>query len=270
MNQILKIAVAAAALTLTSQAFAQVTFYENDGWRGRAFTATQPVRDFSRLGFNDRASSVVVDRGQWEVCEDSNFDGRCVVLRKGSYESLRGMGLNDRISSVRPVKARNSYANEAPAPLPQPTYEYRRRPSERIIDVPVTSVRAVVGSPEQRCWVERQQVSEPSRGNSAGGVIAGALIGGILGHQVGGGTGRDVATAGGAIAGAVVGNNVANNNNNSNNYARDVRRCENVSNPTPEYWDVTYNYRGQEHRVQMNTQPGNSIAVNSKTGEPRM
>jgi uncharacterized protein YcfJ len=270
MNQILKIAVAAAALTLTSQAFAQVTFYENDGWRGRAFTANQPVRDFSRNGFNDRASSVVVDRGQWEVCEDSNFNGRCVILRKGSYESLRGMGLNDRISSVRPVKARNSYANEAPPPLPQPTYEYRRRPSERIIDVPVTSVRAVVGSPEQRCWVERQQVSEPSRGSNAGGVIAGALIGGILGHQVGGGTGRDVATAGGAIAGAVVGNNVANNNNNSNTYARDVRRCENVSNPKPEYWDVTYNYRGQEHRVQMSTPPGNSIAVSSKTGEPRM
>ena len=52
-------------------------------------------------------------------------------------------------------------------------------------------------------------------------------------------------------------------------YARDVRRCENVSNPKPEYWDVTYNYRGQEHRVQMNTPPGNTIAVNSSTGEPR-
>jgi uncharacterized protein YcfJ len=269
MNHTLKIAMAAAALGLTTQAFAQITFYEGDGLRGRAFGTTKQVRDFSRNGFNDRASSVVVDRGQWEVCEDSNFRGRCVVLRRGSYESLQGMGLNNRISSVRPVKARDSYVNEAPPPLPQPSYDYRRRPSERIVNVPITSVRAVVGSPEQRCWVERQQVSEPSRGTSAGGVIAGALIGGILGHQVGGGTGRDVATAGGAIAGAAIGNNVANNNN-SNNYSRDVRRCENVSNPTPEYWDVTYNYRGQEHRVQMNTPPGSSIAVNSSTGDPRM
>jgi uncharacterized protein YcfJ len=98
-------------------------------------------------------------------------------------------------------------------------------------------------------------------------VIAGALIGGILVHQVGGGTGRDVATAGGAIAGAAIGNNVANQNNVS---TRDVRRCENVSNPRPEFWEVTYDYRGVQHRVQMSTPPGNTIAVNAKTGEPRM
>lgn len=270
MNKPLNIAMAIATLTLASQAMAQITFYEHDGWRGRTFTANQQVRDFTRNGFNDRASSVVVDRGQWEVCDDANFRGNCMVLRHGSYESLAGMGLNDRISSVRPVGKRNSYANEAPAPLPQPTYEYRRRPRERLVEVPVTSVRAVVGTPEQRCWVERQQVAEPARnGTNVGGVIAGALIGGILGHQVGGGTGRDVATAGGAVAGAAIGNNMANNSG-QQSYARDVRRCENVSNPKPEYWDVTYNYRGQEHRVQMSTPPGQSIAVNSNTGEPRM
>jgi uncharacterized protein YcfJ len=269
MNNTMKIAVAAAAMGLASQAFAQITFYEGEGLRGRAYTANGDVRDLSRNGYNDRASSVVVERGQWEVCEDSNFGGRCMVLRRGSYDSLRGMGLNDRISSVRAVKPRDRYENEAPPPMAQPAYEWRRRPSERIVDVPVSEVHAVVGSPEQRCWVERQQVSEPPRAN-AGGVIAGALIGGILGHQVGGGFGRSVATAGGAVAGAAIGNNVANQNNQNNNYSRDVRRCENVSNQKPEYWDVTYNYRGVQHRVQMSTPPGNTIAVNSKTGEPRM
>jgi uncharacterized protein YcfJ len=269
MNKIIKIAVAAAAMGLASQAFAQITFYEGDGWRGRAYTAKGDVRDLSRNGFNDRASSVVIDRGQWEVCEDANFRGQCMVLGKGSYDSLRGMGLNNRISSVRQVKSRDRYENEAPPPVAQPSYEWRRRPSERIIEVPVTDVRAIVGSPEQRCWVERQQVSEAPRSN-AGGVIAGALIGGILGHQVGGGTGRQVATAGGAIAGAAIGNNVANNNNNNNTSTRDVRRCENVSNQQPEYWDVSYNYRGVQHRVQMSTPPGRTIAVNSQNGEPRM
>jgi len=267
MNNTLKFAVAAAAMGLASQAaFAQVTFYEADGWRGRAYTANSQVRDLSRNGYNDRASSVVVERGQWEVCEDANFRGQCMVLRKGSYESLRGMGLNNRISSVRPVKMRDRYENEAPPPVAQPNYEWRRRPSERIVQVPVSDVRAVVGTPEKRCWVERQQINEPSR-PSAGGVIAGALIGGILGHQVGGGSGRDIATAGGAIAGAAVGNNVANRNNTS---TRDVQRCENVSNPRPEFWDVSYNYRGVRHQVQMSTPPGNTIAVNAKTGEPRM
>jgi uncharacterized protein YcfJ len=267
MNNTLKIAVAAAAMGLASQAaFAQITFYEGDGWRGRAYTANAQVRDLARNGYNDRASSVVVDRGQWEVCEDSNFRGQCMVLRKGSYESLSRMGLNNRISSVRPVKMRDRYENEAPPPVAvQPNYEWRRRPSERIVQVPVSDVRAVVGTPEQRCWVERQQVNEPSRPN-AGGVIAGALIGGILGHQVGGGSGRDIATAGGAVAGAAIGNNVANQNN---SYSRDVRRCETVGNQRPEYWDVTYNYRGVQHRVQMSSPPGNTIAVNAKTGEPR-
>jgi uncharacterized protein YcfJ len=265
----LKIALATAGLLLGAQAMAQITMYEGEGWHGRAFTTTQPVRDFSRNGFNDRASSVVVDHGRWEVCEDAGFRGNCMVLRPGSYDSLRGMGLNNQISSVRPLRGRARYDNEAPEPLPEATYEYRRRPHERIIDVPVTSARAVIAQAEQRCWVERQQVNEPSRGANAGGVIAGALIGGILGHQVGGGTGRDVATAGGAIAGAAIGNNVANNNS-GNSYARDVRRCENVTNTTPEYWDVTYNYRGQEHRVQMSTQPGSTIAINRNSGEPRM
>ncbi|WP_308495417.1 beta/gamma crystallin-related protein [Duganella flavida] len=266
MNNTLKFAVAAAAVGMAAQASAQITFYEGDGLRGRAFTANSQVRDFSRNGFNDRASSVVVDRGQWEVCEDANFRGQCMVLRRGSYETLAGMGMNNRISSVRPVPVRDSYDNEAPPPLAQPSYEWRRRPSERIVDVPVSSVHAVLGTPEQRCWVERQQVNEPSR-PSAGGVIAGALIGGILGHQVGGGTGRDVATAGGAIAGAAIGNNVANQNNTS---TRDVRRCESVGNQQPQYWDVAYNYRGVQHRVQLSTPPGSTIAVNSKTGEPRM
>jgi uncharacterized protein YcfJ len=266
----LKLALATAGLLWGAQAMAQITLYEGEGWHGRAFTTSQPVRDFSRNGFNDRASSVIVSHGRWEVCEDAGFNGTCMVLRPGNYESLRGMGLNNQISSVRPVRGNRRFDNEAPDPLPEATYEYRRRPNERIIEVPITSAHAVVGSPEQRCWVERQQVNEPNRGANAGGVIAGALIGGILGHQVGGGTGRDVATAGGAIAGAAIGNNVANNNSGSNSYQRDVRRCENVPSTTPEYWDVTYNYRGQEHRVQMSAPPGQTIAINRNSGEPRL
>jgi hypothetical protein len=54
-------------------------------------------------GFNDRASSVIVRGGWWEACEDARFGGQCVTLRPGSYANLAAMGLNDRISSVRPV-----------------------------------------------------------------------------------------------------------------------------------------------------------------------
>ena len=268
MNLKLTAALGATTLFLATHAAAQITFYENEGFRGRVFTTSQQIRDFERQGFNDRASSVVVERGRWEVCSDARFEGRCVVLRRGSYDSLSGLGLDDRISSVRQVNQQTAYQNEAPEPLAAPTYDYRRRPSERIYDVPVTSVRAVMGTPEQRCWVEREQVVDQQRGDpNIGGGIVGALIGGVLGHQVGGGRGKDVATAGGAIAGALIGSN-AGRDGGSGSYNQDVQRCRTTSNGRPEYWDVTYNYRGTDHRIQMSSPPGDTIAVNSR-GEPR-
>ena len=84
MNWKLKSALGVSALLLTAQAMAQITFYEGEGFRGRAFTTNRQVGNFERYGFNDRASSVIVDRGRWEVCDDSRFEGRCVVLRRGS------------------------------------------------------------------------------------------------------------------------------------------------------------------------------------------
>ena len=267
MNWKLKAALGATTVLLATQAAAQITFYEHDGFRGRAFTTDRQVWNFEKNGFNDRASSAVVDRGRWEVCTDARFEGKCVVLRQGSYASLGGLGLNDRISSVRPVNQQVRFENEAPAPLPEPTYEYRQRANERVYEAPVTSVRAVMGAPEQRCWVERQQVVEERRGDTnVGGAILGGILGGVLGHQVGGGRGKDVATAGGAVAGALIGGNAGRGDGVT--YDKDVQRCRTVASGTPAYWDVTYNYRGQDHQVQMSAPPGNTVAVN-RNGEPR-
>ena len=269
MDWKLKAALGATTVMLATQATAQITFYEAEGFRGRAFTTTKQIGKFERTGFNDRASSVVVDRGRWEVCTDARFEGACVVLRRGSYDSLRGLGINDRISSVRPLNQQASYQTEAPEPLPAPNYAFRQRPSERVFEAPVTSVRAVVGPPEQRCWVEREQVVEERRGDrNVGGALVGAIIGGVLGHQVGGGRGKDAATAGGAVAGALIGSNAGRGGDGAVTYDKDVQRCSTTASTQPAYWDVTYNYRGTEHRIQMSAPPGNTIAVNSR-GEPR-
>ena len=90
---------ALAAAFLAGSASADVTFYEHDNFGGRAFTTQTPVNDFRRFGFNDRASSVVVNGEDWEVCDDVGFSGHCIVLRPGTYPSLRAMELNDRLSS---------------------------------------------------------------------------------------------------------------------------------------------------------------------------
>ena len=267
MRTLMKSLVTTGALILAAQAAAQITFYEGEGYRGRAFTADRMIADFDPYGFNDRASSAVVERGAWQVCEDARFEGRCTILRPGNYDSLGRMGMNRKISSVRPVEENARYEQFAPEPQPAATYEYRQRPNERLYDANVTSVHAVVGPPEQRCWIERQQVVENRSGANIPGAIIGGIIGGVLGHQIGSGRGNDVATAAGAVGGAAIGANTGRGGTTA--YDRDVQRCENVPRSAqPDYWDVTYNFRGIEHRVQLSAPPGPTITVNGE-GEPR-
>jgi uncharacterized protein YcfJ len=271
MNKVLKTVLVIAATAIANQVAAQVVFYENEGYSGRTFTTERQVRNFQEYGFNDRASSVVVMRDRWEVCEDVRFGGRCTVLRPGRYPSLAAMGLNDRVSSVRTVSQNAQVNNDRYAPPTAPVYDNRRRNNERLFQANITSARAVVGPPERRCWIEREQVMQDrgNNNNNVPGAIVGAIIGGVIGHQVGGGRGQDIATAGGAVAGAAVGSNVGRDGRRQQPYEQNVERC--VTEPTrapPEYWDVTYNFRGIEHRIQMTTQPGATITVN-RQGEPR-
>ena len=267
MNAILKSALAVAGLAMASQAIAQITFYEREGFQGRTFTADRQVGNFGRYNFNDVASSVVVQSDRWEVCEDARFAGRCVVLRPGRYPSLAGMGLNDRISSARIVDRNARIEENRYAPAQAAANDYRRRGDERLYEANVTSVRAVVGPPEQRCWVDHQQGARERGEANVPGAIVGAVIGGILGHQVGSGRGNDVATVGGAVAGAAIGANV--NRDRGEQYGQDIQRCESVpSQSRTEFWDVTYDFRGEQHRVQMTAPPGQTITVNSQ-GEPR-
>ena len=87
------LALAACLACLTAApALAQVTFYEHDNYQGRAFSTEREVANFREFGFNDRASSIVVAGRNWEVCDESNFGGRCVVLSPGNYPSLQAAG----------------------------------------------------------------------------------------------------------------------------------------------------------------------------------
>jgi uncharacterized protein YcfJ len=270
MSTLLKNALALAGLLIATQAAAQATFYEHDNFQGRSFTTQRQVESFSRHQFNDRASSAVVGRDRWEVCEDQRFGGRCVVLRQGNYPSLASMGLNDRVSSARTVAANTRIDDHRYAPGPKVTHDYRRRRNERLYEANVTAVHAVIGPPEQRCWMEQEQVSqERSSRTNVPATLAGAVIGGILGHQVGSGTGRTVATVGGAAAGALVGAHLGRDNSSPQVTTQNVQRCAtSPSQARPEFWDVTYRFRGQEHHVQLTAPPGPTIRVN-RQGEPR-
>jgi uncharacterized protein YcfJ len=255
-----------AALLLAQAAAAQIAFYEYEWLRGRVFTANGPIENFQDYGFNDKAMSAVIERGEWEVCEDAYFQGRCVTLRPGQYTSLGSFGMDKKISSVRPLSGAPQYGYAPPPPPGPPAYEYYPHHGETLYQANVVAVRAVVGPPEQRCWVEQQQVVRENQPN-IGGAIIGGVLGGVIGHQIGSGRGNDVATAVGAVGGAAVGANV---NRGTSVQTQDVRRCESVpSSAQPQYWDVTYVFRGVEHRAQLSFAPGATITVNDR-GEPRV
>ena len=259
MNAIFKSVLTVTALVVSVHAAAEVTFYEREGFQGRSITTDKPIGSLERFGFNDRASSVVVHGDRWEVCEDIRFGGRCMILRPGQYPSLTAMGLNNSVSSVRDVSRGARVEDNRYAPAPVAGYDGRRRDNERFYEANVTSARAVLAANEQRCWVEKEQASK----YNIPGAVIGGVLGGILGHQIGSGRGNDVATVGGVVGGAAIGANVG------RGPTQDIQRCENVpGNARTDYWDVTYDFRGQQYRVQMTTQPGSTVTVNEQ-GEPR-
>ena len=239
----------------------QITFYEDGGFKGRSFSTTRSQDNFKNQGFNDRASSIVVEQGVWQACDDIRYAGRCVELRPGRYPSLATMGLTDRISSVRYIGAAQPVAAGA---------DYRRRDNERLYEANVTSVHAVMATPERKCWVEREQVAPEHTDNRIPGALVGALLGGVLGHQVGGGMGNSLATVGGAVAGGAVGAHLGSQSGEqTSGSTRDVERCSTAqASNRPDYWDVTYSFRGTEHRMQTTSAPGPTVTVN-RQGEPR-
>ena len=111
-HSVTRIALAAAfGLAATAVLAGEIILYESPGFQGRRLTLRGTTPDLDRTQFNDRAQSIMVRDGVWEVCTDAGFRGRCVRLQPGEYPNLQG-DLNDRISSAREI------AQYAPPPPP--------------------------------------------------------------------------------------------------------------------------------------------------------
>ena len=117
---------------------------------------------------------------------------------------------------------------------PNPVVIYERPnpvviyPANEVHQARVLSSRAVNDAPQERCWTERHQVGLLE--------LPFAIVGGTIDLLAG---------------------------QQSTPY---VQRCTTVRGGTA-YWDVTYEFRGIEHSVQMSARPGSTIAVNGY-GEP--
>jgi len=103
LNRHLKLALflSAAWLSQASASAGELTLFSGAGFQGRDVTLRSEIRDLTDLGFNDRASSMIVRSGRWEVCVDSDFRNECRVFEPGEYRGLDRM--TNAISSAREV-----------------------------------------------------------------------------------------------------------------------------------------------------------------------
>jgi hypothetical protein len=80
---------------------ADLTLYSDGDFQGRPLNVVIDMKQLGSLNFNDRASSVVIEKGAWVLCSGEDFSGDCVTLEPGRYGSLKDLGLDDTITSVR-------------------------------------------------------------------------------------------------------------------------------------------------------------------------
>ena len=101
-----------------------ITLFERDNFNGRRFATEDSVTSLEGTGFNDRAASAIVREGRWMLCSEANFRGQCATLGPGDYASLRAIGLDNRVSSIRAVGRRDEGGRRdgegMPAPAPAP------------------------------------------------------------------------------------------------------------------------------------------------------
>jgi hypothetical protein len=79
-----------------------VLMFAGPRFEGQPVELSQDMRSLSDVGFNDRATSIIIREGRWEFCEHADFRGECITLGPGRYEMLDRM--NNRISSMRRVR----------------------------------------------------------------------------------------------------------------------------------------------------------------------
>ncbi|MCC6196495.1 MAG: beta/gamma crystallin family protein [Burkholderiales bacterium] len=77
-----------------------IVFYESPGQTGRSYALSGALPNFSGTGFNDRASSAVINSGTWQICSDADYQGSCEIFNPGSHGNLGSV--TGRVSSARP------------------------------------------------------------------------------------------------------------------------------------------------------------------------
>lgn len=97
--------------SLSTEGTSKVVLFSEANFRGDSIAVSGVQGSLDRAGFDDAAASMVVEGGRWIFCTEPFFRGDCKVIGPGRYRTLREVGLNREISSIRPAAA-------SPAPPP--------------------------------------------------------------------------------------------------------------------------------------------------------
>ena len=81
---------------------ARATLFSGANLTGRQFALGGEGENNLDGSFNDRASSLRVDRGYWIFCSEANYRGECMTFGPGDYPNLPPQ-LDNRISSGRRI-----------------------------------------------------------------------------------------------------------------------------------------------------------------------
>jgi hypothetical protein len=95
-----------------------VTLFDQDHMNGAAAPLQGDVPNLDTTQWNDRAVSMVITYGNWELCSDAFYRGDCRTFGPGQYNDLGGM--TRKVSSLRAAGA----APQQPMPPPPQSQPY--------------------------------------------------------------------------------------------------------------------------------------------------
>lgn len=102
-----------------------IAFFADGNFGGPFLGFNEGEANFSKFRFNDTASSIMINRGTWLVCEHADYRGQCEML-DASVSDLRTIGLNDKITSFRRYDVRREGPWRRPiTPIPAPGRDTR-------------------------------------------------------------------------------------------------------------------------------------------------
>lgn len=92
--------------------------YDEYDFGGNSEPVSARVDNLDITQWNDRAVSMVISEGNWQLCTDAYYRGSCAMFGPGSYRDL-GNGLARQVSSLRP-EANGARNNNSGGYIPAP------------------------------------------------------------------------------------------------------------------------------------------------------